>query len=45
MYAVFRTGSHLSAKTRVLVDHLLSWFAGQRGALPDQWAPDRPLPS
>ena len=37
VYAVFRTGSHLSAKTRALVDHLLSCFAEQREASQERW--------
>ena len=42
VHAVFRTGRHLSAKTRALVDHLLAWFAARRGGLPDGWAQGQP---
>jgi DNA-binding transcriptional LysR family regulator len=38
IYAVFRTGSDLPAKTRALVDHLVAWFAGQRGASSAPWS-------
>jgi len=37
VYAVFRTGRHLSAKTRALVDHLLSWFSARKGAADERW--------
>ncbi|MCZ2498097.1 LysR family transcriptional regulator [Xylophilus sp. Kf1] len=40
VYAVFRTGRHLSPKTRVLVDHLLGWFAARREVGGETWRED-----
>lgn len=37
IYAVFPTRSHLSAKTRALVDHLLQAFEGRREDATGRW--------